>query len=161
MDLSRASGRCFSSIKAANEFRLASRNLFGTRERVLSSGRRWRGRIFRCSDAYMRILRVVHPRSFVREMRILLETFYVLCELCSCPLPTPPQLNIQISGRDSGPSVAPSPFLPRWRNEKKVVSPRNIIIMTSDRRWKAERCDASMRKSRGRRINFNLPESPF
>lgn len=168
MDLSRASGRCFSSIKGANEFRLASRNLFGTRERVLSSGRRWRADLsVPDAGAHTRaaILPRVHPRSLVREMRMLLETFYVLCELCSCPLPTPPQLNIQISGRHWALVLRRLPRTPSAtaRNEKKVVGPRNIIIMTFDRRWKAagERCDASMRKSRGRRINFILLASFF
>lgn len=65
------------------------------------------------------------PTFLCLEERMVLETFYVLCELCSCPLPTPPQLNIQISGRDSRPPSQPLPFRPppcaRSRNEKKDV----------------------------------------
>jgi len=52
------------------------------------------------------------PTFFRLEERMVLETFYVLCELCSCPLPTPPQLNIQISGRDSRLPFQPLPFRP-------------------------------------------------
>lgn len=78
--------------------------------------------------------------TFLRlEERMVLETFYVLCELCSCPLPTPPQLNIQISGRDSRPPSQLLPFRPPMCARvmrKKMWAPRNIIIMTSDCRCK-------------------------
>lgn len=72
-----------------------------------------------------------------------LETFYVLCEVCSCPLPTPPQLNIQISRRDSLVHLPPlslsrsrcfcpldRPLRARPRNEKKDTharGPREIL----------------------------------
>lgn len=136
MDLSRASGRCFSSIKAANEFRLASRNLFGTRERVLSSGRRWiltrvsswRARARACAffEASTHV-----PSVLLREMRnASTQTFYVLCELCAAARYRHPRNSIfkLADGTEAPPS--PSPPASRWRNEKKVVGQRNIIIMT-------------------------------
>lgn len=136
VDLSKASGRCFSSIKAANEFRLASRNLFGTRERVLSSGRRWiltrvsswRARARACAffEASTHV-----PSVLLREMRnASTQTFYVLCELCAAARYRHPRNSIfkLADGTEAPPS--PSPPASRWRNEKKVVGQRNIIIMT-------------------------------
>lgn len=103
---------------------------------VLSSGRR--SQIFRYSKGVGIWPGPCAPTFLRLEERMVLETFYVLCELCSCPLPTPPQLNIQISRRDSLSSSLPlqprrRPSLPRCRallsaplrarprNEKKDV----------------------------------------
>lgn len=167
MDLSKASGRCFSSIKAANEFRLASRNLFGTRERVLSSGRRWiltrvsswRARARACAffEASTHV-----PSVLLREMRnASTQTFYVLCELCAAARYRHPRNSIfkLADGTEAPPS--PSPPASRWRNEKKVVGQRNIIIMTfvGGKRVPSPPPPA---KINGRRINFNLvPRLPF
>lgn len=166
MDLSKASGRCFSSIKAANEFRLASRNLFGTRERVLSSGRRWiltrvsswRARARACAffEASTHV-----PSVLLREMRnASTQTFYVLCELCAAARYRHPRNSIfkLADGTEAPPS--PSPPASRWRNEKKVVGQRNIIIMTFVGGKRVPSPPPA--KINGRRINFNLvPRLPF